>query len=196
MTIKECREKYTSLLNAYENADITIEEYENNLEVAVHDLASVINKFSNPKKATWTRITKDLTEQERVIELIEGYGKEFVNPEWFKVLEIEVPRENSNFYGERERGQQMKPKDYGLKVELPKYSGEPGKYAKFTNQFEALLKMSKVETADWVMYLGQCMRGRASDMFWKHVRMNENPDYETLKRTWSLCLTKCPSLAL
>jgi hypothetical protein len=54
----------------------------------------------------------------------------------------------------REMGQRMKPRHYSLKVELPKYSGELGKYEKFPNLFVALIKMSKVETADWLRTLG------------------------------------------
>jgi hypothetical protein len=36
-----------------------------------------------------------------------------------------------------------KTRDLGLKIELPKYSGDTGKYAKFSNQFKATFRVIK-----------------------------------------------------
>jgi hypothetical protein len=163
MTIYECREEYKKLIEALESTDLSAELYEENLEVTTQKLVELLNKFSKPRSMTWRRITKDLPIEEQIAEVLVTIGRDHLSKSWFDILSPGKNSNQSEVTGDEK--DVIRTRDFGLKIELPKYSGDTGKYAKFSNQFEATLKLSKIEKTDWVMYLGQCMKSRAYDIF-------------------------------
>jgi hypothetical protein len=97
--------------------------------------------FQNLERQPGQELPKDLNGEERVFELIKEYGREYKIPEWLDVLEMKDSMERTDSHEVREIKRQMKP------------GGEPGKYAKFTNQFEALLKIdNRMDYVPWTMY--------------------------------------------